>query len=97
MAADFAALGVIVEAEEEDDGAFEIWDVNWKSAMAFVACQTQWRLAVGFGVSSWLGLDYAGVEVVLRSRFRNSRTRSRVFEDLRVMEIAALNTFSEVA
>jgi len=64
--------------------------------MAFIACQTQWRLAVGFGASSWLGLDYAGVDVLLRSRFRSRARRRRIFEDLRVMEIEALNTFAEV-
>ncbi|MBX3580837.1 MAG: DUF1799 domain-containing protein [Rhizobiaceae bacterium] len=96
VAADFAALGVSVEAGDEEDSAIAVWDTNWKSVEAFLDCQTQWRLAVGFGAARWLGLDYAGVDAFLRGRFRNRALRRRIFEDLRVMEFVALRTFDEV-
>lgn len=75
-----------------EESAFDVWDINWPSLGAFLACQTQWRLAVGFSRAVWLGLDYAAVDVVLRRR----NLPDQVFEDLRVMEAEALATFDLV-
>lgn len=94
IVAEFAELGVTVAAEidKSEDDALGVWDINWDSLSAFLACETQWRVAVGFAGMVWLGLDYAAVDVVLRRRqFGDS-----VFEDLRVMEMEALRTFDEV-
>jgi hypothetical protein len=78
---------------EQEADAVEIWDVNWESLQAFLGCQTQWRLALGFGAAVWLGLDYSGVDVLLRRRGLSDQ----VFEDLKTMEAEALRTFNEVA
>lgn len=96
-AADFAALNVTIAGDAtrrriSEERAFDVWDINWKSLNAFIACQTQWRLAVGFSRAVWLGLDYSAVDVVLRRR----NLSDQVFEDLRVMEAEALRTFDEV-
>ena len=73
-----------------DDDAFAVLPANWAAVTAFLACETQWRVALGLGGPIWLGLDYAGVDVVLR------RTASTAgFADLQVMEGAALDVFSE--
>lgn len=72
--------------------AFEIMPANWTSIVAFLACETQWRAAVGMAGLVWLGLDYAGVDVVLRRLGSDA-----AFEDLRRMEAAALRTFGEVS
>jgi hypothetical protein len=77
-------------APEPDAEGFEVMPANWAAVIAFLACETQWRVAVGFGGPYWLGLDYAGVDVVLR------RTGSKAdFADLQAMEAAALDVFSE--
>ena len=95
LAAEFAALGAPLPEgsvpEGVDDTAFSVLPANWAAVTAFLACETQWRVAVGFGAPPmWLGLDYAGVDVVLR------RTGSKAdFADLQAMEAAALDVFSE--
>nr|WP_267967780.1 MULTISPECIES: DUF1799 domain-containing protein [Rhizobium/Agrobacterium group] len=55
--------------------------------MAFLACDTQWRVVgVGLGGMIWIGLDYTACDVV----FRRGRYADPVWDDLRVMEEAAL-------
>ena len=70
-----------------------VWDINWPALAAFLACETQWRcVARGMaGMMQWLGIDYAGADVVLRRQSASDE----VFEDLRVMEREALATFAE--
>lgn len=77
--------------ETEEDG-FEVWQANWDSVTAFLACETQWRLAVG-AAAVWLGLDYAGVDVALR----RLDLPAPVFADLQLMERAALDILNEGA
>lgn len=68
--------------------------VNWPSISAFVACETQWRAAVGAaGELVWTGIDYAGLDVVLRRQ----NAPDRVFGDVRVMESEALKVFGGAA
>lgn len=68
-----------------------MWDTNWKSVETFLDCATQWRVAAGFGAVARLGLDYAGVDALLRRRGLSDQ----VFEDLCVMERAALKALGE--
>lgn len=75
------------------DDTFEVMTVNWQSLLAFLACETQWRVALGMAGAVWLGLDYAGVDVVLRHRSLNDP--DRVFADLQIMESAALAVLAE--
>ncbi|ARE40914.1 hypothetical protein RGUI_2773 [Rhodovulum sp. P5] len=67
--------------------------VNWQSVCTFLDVETQWRAAAGLAGLIWLGLDYAGVDVVLRRR----GLPDSVFADLQVMETAALAALSEGA
>lgn len=95
IAAQFAALGVDVPSELIEPtpahlDTFEVQPANWPAVTAFLACETQWRVAAGLAGLIWLGLDYAAVDVVLR------RTGSdAAFADLQLMEDAALEVFSE--
>ncbi|KGJ19306.1 DUF1799 domain-containing protein [Paracoccus sanguinis] len=94
MAAQFAALGVTVAAEApREDEAFEIMQANADTMRAWLACATQWRCAAGMAGLVWLGLDYAGVNVVL-ARGRVAEPDA-VFADLQLMEDEALATFAE--
>ncbi|MGV1769317.1 DUF1799 domain-containing protein [Agrobacterium vitis] len=87
--AEFAAFGVAVAAADNDvDEDFDpVAACNWESLMAFLACDTQWRVVgVGLGGMIWIGLDYSACDVV----FRRGKYTDPVWDDLRVMEEAAL-------
>ena len=75
---------------EAADADCEIHADNADSVGAFIACETQWRVAgVGMG-AVWLGLDYAAVAAWLRvKRFGLSRAAA-LMDDLIIMERAAL-------
>jgi len=81
------------DVKKGDDVFFGIWEKNKDSWKAWIACETQWRVATTFAAVIYLGLDYAGVDVVLR---RHSLPDA-VFADLMEMETAALEAFGEVA
>jgi hypothetical protein len=71
----------------EDDDQFEpVADCNWDSLMAWLACDTQWRVSVGFGGVLWIGHDATACDVI----FRRRGFADHLWEDLRVMEEAAL-------
>ncbi len=73
----------------------EIWDVNWRALQLFGACGTQWRIAVCPGGLLHLGLDYPGVDVVMRRLAADEADHAGLFADLQVMEAAALPVLNE--
>lgn len=86
--ADFKVLGVEDfppewQTEELVEEGFDVWKANWKSVVAFLKLETQWRVAGTAGGLVWLGLDYAAAHAVLGKSFR------RLLPDLRVMEVEA--------
>lgn len=98
LAADFAALGAgdaVSHMGGQDEEVIEVWAVNADSLDAWLACTTQWRIiAPAMGALIWQGLDYPGVDVVLRRL--GPADPDAVFADLRIMETEALATFDEV-
>jgi hypothetical protein len=69
---------------------FEVWPENWPSVALFTDCLTQWRI----GMAGPTGLDYAGVNAVMEMRgIKSRKRRASLFDDVRVMEIAALDSF----
>jgi hypothetical protein len=76
-------LGLTME-EAEAAQLFEIWPDCELSVSVFAAMSTQWQA----GPMGPTGLNYASLPVVLqRMKVTDSDT---VFDDLRVMELAAL-------
>lgn len=72
---------------------FDVQRSNADALDAWLACDTQWRVAATMAGMIWLGLDYAGVDVVLRrSKFADP---DAVFRDLQVMEGEALRVFAK--
>lgn len=75
----------------------EIWDIHWESFAVFRACATQWRVVAVHREMIHLGLDYPGVEVVLRHLLPPDADRAAVLADVMVMEAEALAILNEVA
>ncbi len=93
--AQFARLGVALDPVDPDRDEEEITEVfagNWTSLSAFVTVATQWRVVATMGGLIWVGLDYPAVKMVLD----HSGLPAPVFDDLRVMENAALAVLNEV-
>jgi len=84
-----AAFGLTVEDVAPAD--VEIWPDTEPAVMVLVQMGTQWRVGMGGPV----GLDYAALPVVLRMNGIPRTEWPTVFEDIRVMENAALKTMSE--
>nr|WP_245258663.1 DUF1799 domain-containing protein [Methylopila sp. M107] len=72
---------------------FDVWAPNWAAVTAFLALDTQWRVVARWGGGFvYLGLDYPAVDVVLRRRKADEAT----FDDLRLMEGAAIEVLNEL-
>lgn len=92
-AADFAALGLpIPDSFPIDLDPFDVMRANWRAVTAFLALETQWRLATGPTGLIWCGLDYAAAAAAVRAR--TLRAWQRLLADLRVMEAAALEVLN---
>lgn len=84
--AEAAAWGLSIE--EASGPPIDVWPDNLAAVNVFIAMSTQWRRAGMTGAA--VGLDYS----VLPEMWRRTKTppaeRDAVFDDLRVMEDAAL-------
>ncbi len=86
-------MGLAVSQTSAPDAAdgVAVWDINWPSMLAFLDCETQWRVTSTMAGLHWTGLDYQGVDVVLR----RTGAPEHVFADVQDMERAALAAFNE--
>jgi len=78
-----AAFGFSAEDFEVE---IAVWPDCWASFECFAAMQTQWRT----GMAGATGLDYVALEPVMRLRGIPKAERIHTFEDIRTMEMAAL-------
>jgi hypothetical protein len=74
--------------EEAHGSPVEVWPDNADAVNLFISMATQWRPSFG-GV---IGLDYAALPPLFDLLQIPKRDRPAVFDDLRVMEDAALET-----
>jgi hypothetical protein len=74
---------------DEEQELFAVWPANERSLNAFLAVGRQWRVAPMGGL---LGLDYPGVEAVLR--MRKIKVDAELLDDLAVMESGALEVLN---
>lgn len=90
-----AALGLEAEPAElaafVEDPPFHLWPEHVPALDLWGRVQTQWRM----GFDGATGLDYAGVEVVMRRHGVPRGERDERFAELQVMERAALAAWSE--
>lgn len=82
--AQLAAFGL--KLSDFADEAVEVWPENWLAVCLFADLSTQWRMGMGGPV----GLDYAAVRAVFAVRGVSDEDASALFDDIRVMEAAAL-------
>ena len=61
----------------------------WESYLVFSAMSTQWRV----GMNGATGLDYSVIPNVLE--LLNIKSKATIFDDLRVMELKALELINE--
>lgn len=57
----------------------------------FVACSTQWRIAVGISGAAPTGLDYAAVVAVMQAL--GVKKTKRVFRQVQLIEAGALSIY----
>lgn len=88
-AAEAAALCLTVE--EASGAPVEIWPENVLAINVFCAMSTQWRIGMGGPT----GLDYGVLESVMRLSGVPASERSEVFDSIRILETAALETMRE--
>lgn len=94
-----AAIEEHEEAKRKDDadgvdadGLFAVWPANWDAVCAFCNLRNCWR------VDSWtgrtLGLDRPAIESTLRLMQIESQKHLVIFEQLAIMEDAALEVLN---
>jgi hypothetical protein len=73
--------------------AVEVWPENWAALELFSAISTQWRVGMGGAT----GLDYTALPVVMDMQDTAPEHRRERFDEIRVMERAALDVMAEKA
>lgn len=81
-----AAFGLTLE--EAGGGLVEVWPDNLSAVNVFIAMSSQWRT----GMSGATGLDYSALPEVWRRTKTPIAERDEIFDQLRVLEDAALET-----
>jgi hypothetical protein len=74
--------------EEAIGPPVEIWPDNLLAINTFIAAATQWRM----GPSGPIGLDYTALPTVLRLTGVARALWTEIFQDIRTLEDAALET-----
>ena len=90
-----AAFGLRIEGagNTPQREVFYLWpELEWVFGF-FLDCHGLWRT----GLRGYIGLDYGGVETLMRMRPVPQRKRKTLFADIQVMEQAALMAWAERA
>jgi hypothetical protein len=74
--------------EEAQGPPVEVWPDNWLAVCVFNAMSTQWRTSM----AGRTGLDYAVLQSVMRLVGVPASERAEVFDSIRTLEGAALET-----
>ncbi|WP_208948334.1 DUF1799 domain-containing protein [Segnochrobactrum spirostomi] len=90
MRAEFARLGVAIEVPDADPETVEVMVELWPAVRLFTRLGTQWRSIAGYSGVTWIGLDYAAVDVAMRRLGAEGVN----FEDLQALEQGALGVLN---
>lgn len=80
---------------DEDDEKVQLAPHLLPVVKLFSRLRSQWRMLAGMGGLVYTGLDYSAVEPVMRLTACKTATPERLFDQLRTMEIAALQVLNE--
>lgn len=86
-----AAFGLLPIRTEKPVELLYLWPENVPSWNLFQAVSTQWMC----GPDGATGLNYEGVQVVMRMRRIKRQDEQRLFSEIQVMERATLRAWSE--
>ena len=86
--AELSSSGLTVEDYAEEA---EVWPENWRVVALFVTLRTQWQTGMGGAT----GLRYEAVYPLLDRQYIDPDEWDQAFDDVRVMEAAALRAMRE--
>ncbi len=81
-------------ATGNDADGCEVWPENWESVTLFLALQTQWTVSPA---GRFIGINYPSVESLMNIPGVKKKRRVAMFDDIRLMELAALGVLHEKA
>jgi hypothetical protein len=91
------ALGL--EPEDYANDTYEVWSENWPAWCLYMQIAGQWRMAmmasVGGAFSTPCALDYNVLFVLLDRKNLKPDEWQQMFDDIRVIEGAALDTMNK--
>jgi hypothetical protein len=80
--------------EDEEEGELEkqfvVYPCNADALRVFISMNTQWRVSAGMAGLSYIGFDYSALSEIWQRVGIAKCDRNRVFDQLRIMEAAAL-------
>lgn len=80
-----------MQAQQVAHDCIEVWPENWQAVGFFMQfCRTQWRV----GMNGPSGLDYTAVLACIDRHKLEPEKASELFEDVQVMEAAALEVMA---
>lgn len=82
-------------AADYDLEEVDVWPENWKAWTLFCRVSTQWRIVSGLAGAGYTGLDYPAVYPLLDQIAIDKQEWMELFEDVQVLESAALARISE--
>lgn len=65
---------------------FDLWPEHLDAWNVYLGSTSQWQIAAGFGGAYWLGLNYAGVEIVMRRYGVPLEQQDEVFCQVQILE-----------
>lgn len=80
----------MIDSREKGEQEFKVLKENWRSVQMFLKLSTQWVWA---GMGDRAGLNYQSLEFLLK--LYPTKKRRRIFEDIQIMELAALQACQE--
>lgn len=85
---------IVDQLKQDPEKHFLIWPENERAVYLFVRVSTQWRVA---GMGGFVGLSYESVSFMLKLYYSDLEVEEvkTLFEELQIMEFAALSVLNE--
>ena len=80
--------------KQEDPNCYVFYK-NRHALNVFIRCSSQWNMSLGMSGAIYTGLDYAGVDAVLRRSGLSNKKQNKVFFEVQEIERGALETLNQ--